>query len=384
MQKLAAALTHLLFASLILLSYGKYLRHHDQASADGVASTLASADTAGQQAPAPVISPPRALKPEISSQPALPAEAPGAERASPPAATREPEAAPQPGQPDTPIAPAAPAAAGNTPEPDEPASPQPSADQRLMLRLAAAYPDFIKGYDGNDLIWHDGTRMPFDDGRERSFVDMLAAPSLKDQFAIRYPRGRTDTPPGRNEDPGRIRHEPMFTKMYGNCKADPGAVTAALEEVVWLPTQWGETLRVTSINGVANALRRVSAELDRLPRAMVRYLRPSAGTYHCRSIAGTSRFSVHAFGAAIDINAKYGDYWRWSGAKPGDEIVYRNRIPWEIVEIFERHGFIWGGKWYHYDTLHFEYRPELLMADDDQAPEPPAPGRRTPSREALR
>ena len=32
----------------------------------------------------------------------------------------------------------------------------------------------------------------------------------------------------------------------------------------------------------------------------------------------------------------------------------------KIVEIFERHGFIWGGKWYHYDTMHFEYRPELL------------------------
>jgi len=32
----------------------------------------------------------------------------------------------------------------------------------------------------------------------------------------------------------------------------------------------------------------------------------------------------------------------------------------EIVEIFERHGFIWGGKWYHYDTMHFEYRPEML------------------------
>ena len=30
------------------------------------------------------------------------------------------------------------------------------------------------------------------------------------------------------------------------------------------------------------------------------------------------------------------------------------------LEIFERHGFIWGGKWYHYDTMHFEYRPELL------------------------
>jgi D-alanyl-D-alanine carboxypeptidase len=39
---------------------------------------------------------------------------------------------------------------------------------------------------------------------------------------------------------------------------------------------------------------------------------------------------------------------------------YRNEIPLEIVHIFEKHGFIWGGKWYHYDTMHFEYRPEII------------------------
>ena len=39
---------------------------------------------------------------------------------------------------------------------------------------------------------------------------------------------------------------------------------------------------------------------------------------------------------------------------------WRNRIPPEIIDIFERHGFIWGGKWYHFDTMHFEYRPELI------------------------
>jgi hypothetical protein len=32
------------------------------------------------------------------------------------------------------------------------------------------------------------------------------------------------------------------------------------------------------------------------------------------------------------------------------------------VEIFERHGFIWGGKWGHFDTMHFEYRPEFFDA----------------------
>jgi hypothetical protein len=37
-------------------------------------------------------------------------------------------------------------------------------------------------------------------------------------------------------------------------------------------------------------------------------------------------------------------------------------MPRQIVDIFERHGFIWGGRWYHYDTMHFEFRPELLAA----------------------
>jgi hypothetical protein len=33
---------------------------------------------------------------------------------------------------------------------------------------------------------------------------------------------------------------------------------------------------------------------------------------------------------------------------------YRSRLPFDIVQIFEKHGFIWGGKWEHFDTMHFE------------------------------
>ncbi len=76
-------------------------------------------------------------------------------------------------------------------------------------------------------------------------------------------------------------------------------------------------------------------------------------------IAGTDRPSVHGDGIAIDINVAWSDYWR-NHQPVGGKYPYKNRIPWEIVEIFEKHGFIWGGKWYHYDTMHFEYRPELL------------------------
>ena len=43
-----------------------------------------------------------------------------------------------------------------------------------------------------------------------------------------------------------------------------------------------------------------------------------------------------------------------------DEINYVNRIPKEIIRIFEKHGFISGARWYHYDTMHFEFRPDLI------------------------
>jgi hypothetical protein len=100
-------------------------------------------------------------------------------------------------------------------------------------------------------------------------------------------------------------------------------------------------------------------DLEKLPAGMTQYLVPSAGTYNCRPIANTNRLSVHAFGAAIDINTQFSDYWEWSKG-PGGSSKWRNRIPGEIGEVFERHGFIWGAKWYHFDTMHFEYRPELV------------------------
>ena len=53
------------------------------------------------------------------------------------------------------------------------------------------------------------------------------------------------------------------------------------------------------------------------------------------------------------------DNWGWYVDIESQKI--KKFKPIHIVEIFEQYGFIWGGKWYHYDTMHFEYRPELLV-----------------------
>ena len=228
-----------------------------------------------------------------------------------------------------------------------------------LARLVAAYPEFLASIDGNDLVWKDGTRMAVDDGKGiKDHAARLAGADIKDMFAQPYRAGPMSSPPTSNEDPGRARNAALFDKMYGDCTK--GETANHLVDVVWLPKKWGKILKVTRINGVADKLAAVSRELDALPAKFDAYLFPSAGAYNCRVIAGTTRTSAHGHGIAIDIATKPAHYWQWSGAKAGGTIPYKNALPPEIVEIFERHGFIWGGKWYHYDTMHFEYRPELL------------------------
>jgi len=233
--------------------------------------------------------------------------------------------------------------------------------QPLMRALVAAYPDFLAGADGNEIVWKDGTRMLFDDGTgEKDFETRLDRPDLEDMFYAPYPLGRAGTAPAVDIDPGRVRYQPFYAKMYGACTK--GEVTQHLVDVVWLPSKSGQRLKATRINGVAERLQAVSNELDKLPAAMTKFLVPSAGTYNCRVVAGTKRSSAHGLGVAIDISIAHSDYWYWTRPGPDGRYAYKNRIPWEIVEVFEKHGFIWGGKWYHYDTMHFEYRPEIMAA----------------------
>jgi hypothetical protein len=207
--------------------------------------------------------------------------------------------------------------------------------------------------------------MPYDDGRvSKSFNELLERPDLEDQMFLAYPAGAPASyRPPKDFDPGRIRYEPFFRKMYGDNRS---AVEANLVTVRWLPRTVNVPVRMTRINGAADQLRKVSDEIENLPRSLQRSALRISGSYYWRAIAGEERLSMHSFGIAIDIDARYSNYWRWDSPSPDGSSVYRNRVPREIVDIFEKHGFIWGGAWYHYDTMHFEFRPELLVRPSEE------------------
>lgn len=216
--------------------------------------------------------------------------------------------------------------------------------------LISAYPDFIKGYEDNEIIFTDGSRMVYDDGRKKDFATMLDDSDLEDMFYTAYAAGGK---PKYLADAGRSRSEVLFKKMYGSSE---GNVRSHLVDVPWLNGK----VKFTSVNGAADSLAAVNKELASHPE-LCKYL-DSSGTFYWRNVRGANRLSAHSYGIAFDIAVPHSSYWLWDhkGAAETDTISYSNKIPLELVKIFEKHGFIWGGAWYHYDTMHFEYRPEIL------------------------
>ena len=163
-----------------------------------------------------------------------------------------------------------------------------------------------------------------------------------------------------NFEPGRVRHEGFFKQIYG---ASARQVYKQLRSINW----FGQTLKIH--RKAYASLVKIRDELAQLDKKYRRYFIPSSGTYYWRFIKGTKRLSMHSFGIAIDIAVRHAHYWKWTlktlsrGKKVTSHpvpIPYRNHFPLAVVQVFEKHQWIWGGRWYHHDTMHFEYRPALL------------------------
>lgn len=228
-----------------------------------------------------------------------------------------------------------------------------------LQALLNAYPDYLLKAEDNFIYWKDGSKMLYDDGKvNKDFEELLNNPDLQDQMFMKYPGGEIiNYNPPENFDSGRIRYETFFCKMYGNTKEK---VMKNLVGISWMPKTVNTPILVTKINRVDLKLQQISKELDELPDNLKKYVKDIAETFVWKNIEGTERLSMHSFGIAIGISQRYSDYWRWNKPDKNGRYVYKNKIPFEVVSIFEKHGFIWGGRWYHFDIMYFEYRPELL------------------------
>ncbi|CAM2782382.1 M15 family metallopeptidase [Helicobacter burdigaliensis] len=208
-----------------------------------------------------------------------------------------------------------------------------------------SYP--ISHITNNQVILKNSYSIPFATHKENiSYEERLQNPDIASMFLYPYPQNAPKNP---YEDSSRIRNFELLGQVYGNSQKE---VEKNLKELTWLD---GEVFLFNTQNGAYEALRRVKEKLKTLDGKYLPYLSKIGGTYKYRKIANTNRLSAHSYGIAIDINVAHSRYWLWDKTRKNPK-----KIPQQIIEIFESEGFIWGGKWWHYDTMHFEYRPEIL------------------------
>ena len=197
----------------------------------------------------------------------------------------------------------------------------------------------------------NGGRLLYDDGKMKSHAELLENADIEDAMRQPYPLEpeRPDFAP--DEEPGRIRCYPLLKALYG---ADQRSVERGI-----VRTLFGGKTKVRLAAPAAEAFQRIDAAWRLRPAdpELNSYFSPIYG-YFWRAIAKTNRLSPHSFGIAVDLNPDKGPYWQWSKLRPHP---LQKTFPSAIVSLFEDNGFIWGGKWEHFDLMHFEYRPELII-----------------------
>jgi hypothetical protein len=240
--------------------------------------------------------------------------------------------------------------------------------KRDLLALMMAYPKHIDNIelDGQSIyvVMNSGDKIVYDDLKIKNFDEKLANADIQDMMEIDYPLHSIDTLMDENCDPGRIRCYQFLHAVYGSSRGDIEANLINVDLGTGSSAFNGQ-------NSAADALAEVFSSLSRLLKSepeVYGFVYPLSGTYNYRVIAGTGQLSPHAFAIAIDLKRDDCDYWQWANKEQGQGRL--DEYPPSLVDLFECHGFIWGGKWSHFDFLHYEYRPELIAkalytADDN-------------------
>lgn len=229
-----------------------------------------------------------------------------------------------------------------------------------LLCLIMAYPDDIialeKRFDDKVYIrLKSGKWLIYDDKKKKTPEEKLSNPDLQDMMEQIYPLNSVTKLVEKDYDPGRVRVYTLLKEAYGDTEAE-------IESKLVNVRVGNGNFQFNSRNGAADSLKQVMKELNPImvkKPSISGFFFPPDGTYNFRVIAGTGRLSPHAFGIAIDLHTNKSDYWQWATQEQGEKRLAS--YPSELVKVFEDNGFIWGGKWNHFDIMHFEYRPEIIF-----------------------
>jgi hypothetical protein len=258
----------------------------------------------------------------------------------------------------------------------------PSRAEQVMKAFAVAYPDrageavFRNGdwaiaVYGNWFYYAEGRLLPetlrtrFADYDPQPFYRYLPElPEWKAPDAETAARFKNSAAQRSEHPPKRSQH--FYDALWRGSTKDEAYLH--VKSIRFLG--WSVLVHYSILEELALIEERINAEaaINQQVRQWINNIDSLSG-WNWRSIAATESRSFHAYGSAIDIVSKpqrgKETYWLWSSQKNIEwwALPYEQRLhpPDAVIKIFESYGFVWGGKWTLFDTMHFEYRPEIFV-----------------------
>jgi hypothetical protein len=263
---------------------------------------------------------------------------------------------------------------------------QPSRAEIVMKALSAAYPDRIGPAEFRDEDWAflmGGKWYYYTEGR-------ILPDELRSQYteygAMRIYNYPAELPPLNPEQPQmrNMNRDTSNPAAGQRARPAPGRSQYFFEELWRIHSRDEAWERMKQINflgfpvivhyGILKELSLVEERIlkEAKTNPAVQQWINTLGTvdaWSWRNVANSSSRSYHSYGIAIDLLPKnlngLETYWQWTAQRNIDwrTVPYSKRYhpPDGVIRAFESFGFIWGGKWPYYDTMHFEYRPDAFI-----------------------